>query len=324
MTLQDQYGRTMQTLRVSVTDRCDLRCQYCMPARGAVFAPKPELLSTAELHRALDIFSSLGITRFKFTGGEPLLRTDLEELIQSNAHRAEIGLTTNGTLLAGRAEGLRKAGLRRITVSMDTLHPGNYASITRGGDLRRVKDGLRAVAELGFQPVKVNAVLLNQSPEELLQLAALSIASDWEIRFIEYMPVSAGLEGALAPKTSPASLMLALRTAFGDMEDLGRERGSAPATRLRIKGARGTLGMIRSVSEPFCGACDRLRLQADGFMRLCMARPGGLQVKALLRGGGTDLEIAEAIRKAAWLKPAGHEFYRAAAAPGAQMSTIGG
>src|SRR5258708_6821206 len=138
MMLIDGFGRTMQTLRVSVTDRCDLRCRYCMPAQGAQFAPRPDLCSTSELLRALDAFLALGIRRLKFTGGEPLLRMDLEEVIESVAGRAELGLTTNGTLLAGRAEGLWRSGLRRLTVHMDTLHPGHFAEVTRGGDLRRV------------------------------------------------------------------------------------------------------------------------------------------------------------------------------------------
>lgn len=322
--LHDAFGRTMTSLRVSVTDRCDLRCRYCMPARGAVFAPRPELLATGEFLRLFEIFSGLGIRRFKFTGGEPLLRTDLEEMILAVSGHSDVGLTTNGTLLAGRAEGLWKAGLRKLTVSMDTLHPGQYSAMTRGGDLRRVKDGLRAASELGFDPIKVNAVLLDQSEEELLQLAALSVSSPWEIRFIEYMPVSSLPGAELKAKNSPASLRLALEKAFGTLEELGRERPAAPASRLRIKGARGTLGLISSVSQPFCASCDRLRLQADGFMRLCMARPDGIQLKELLRGHATNAKIAEAITASAWDKPSGHQFYTAVAIAGAQMSTIGG
>jgi len=323
MTLRDQYGRGLQTLRLSVTDRCDLRCSYCMPAKGAQFAPKEELLSTDELLKALELFHGLGIRRLKFTGGEPLLRTDLEELLGYASGRFECGLTTNGTLLAGRAEGLWKAGLRRLTVSMDTLHPGNYARITRGGDLRKVKDGLRAASLLGFESIKLNAVLMDQSMEELLQLAALSVSSPWEIRFIEYMPVSFGVGPQGALKT-PAELLEILRQGFGELEELGRERPSAPASRFRVKGALGSIGLIRSVSEPFCAACDRLRLQADGFMRLCMARPDGFDLRALLRGGAKDEAIRLALASAAFFKPAGHAFYDAPAALGSQMSSIGG
>jgi cyclic pyranopterin phosphate synthase len=320
--MMDRFGRELKTLRVSVTDRCDLRCSYCMPAQGAVFAPRKELLETSELLRALGIFHGLGIRRLKFTGGEPLLRTDLEELLAFSASRFDISLTSNGTLLSGRAEGLWRSGLRRLTVSMDTLHPGNYARITRGGDLRRVKDGLKAASQLGFS-LKLNAVLMDQSREELLQLAALSVSSPWEIRFIEYMPVSAGVapqEGLL----SPEGLLEILRQGFGELEELGRERPAAPATRLRIKGAQGSIGLIRSVSEPFCKACDRLRLQADGFLRLCMARPEGLKLGGLLRSAATDAEISAAVAAAAYEKPAGHAFYSAAPESGAAMSSIGG
>ena len=321
--LNDRFGRSLETLRVSVTDRCDLRCAYCMPAQGAQFAPRPGLLSQAELCRAMDAFLGLGLRRIKFTGGEPLLRTELESLIAHVAGRAELGLTTNGTLLTGRADGLFKAGLRRLTVSLDTLHPGHYAAVTRGGDLRRVLDGLRAAQAAGFKPIKVNAVLFEQPLEELLQLAALSISSDWEIRFIEYMPVSFALE---TPQklTSPAQLRQALAQAFGPLEPLGREQAAAPASLARIKGARGKIGFISSVSEPFCGACDRLRLQADGFVRLCMARPDGLQLRDLMRSGASDIDLQLELRRAAWEKPSGHAFYSAPAAPSAQMSSIGG
>jgi cyclic pyranopterin phosphate synthase len=321
--LKDGFGRILETLRVSVTDRCDLRCQYCMPAQGAQFAPRNDLLSTSELMGALDAFLALGIRRLKFTGGEPLLRMDLEELIASVAQRSETGLTTNGTLLQGRAEGLWKAGLRRITVSLDTLHPADYSAMTRGGDIRRVLDGLKAAQALGFEPIKLNAVLFQQPTEALLQLAALSISSPWEIRFIEYMPVSFALEGAL-PSLKPAALRQAIESAFGPLVEEGRESPASPATRLRIRGARGRLGFISSVSQPFCAACDRLRLQANGFVRLCMARPEGIQLRDLMRSGATPRAIQEALAAAAFSKPAGHAFYVAAVAPGSQMSSIGG
>lgn len=323
MMLKDRFGRTLETLRVSVTDRCDLRCQYCMPAHGAHFAPRPDLLNTAEFLRSLDIFLSLGIRRVKFTGGEPLLNLDLEELIASVGGRAELGLTTNGTLLSGRAEGLWKAGLRRMTVSMDTLHPGRYAKVTRGGDLRRVLDGLQAAQSRGFKPIKINAVLFDQPMEELLQLAALSIACDWEIRFIEYMPVSFALDGT-KPVMKPADLVNAIEQSFGSLEQEAREAAASPAARFRIKGARGRLGFINSVSQPFCASCDRLRLQADGFVRLCMSNPDGLQLRDLMRAGTADMEIRHELQNAVFRKPSGHAFYAAPPAQGAQMSSIGG
>ena len=321
--LQDQFGRTMQTLRVSVTDRCDLRCAYCMPATGAKFVPRPDLLETTEFARAIEAFLRLGIRRLKFTGGEPLLRTDLEDLIGLFADKAELGLTTNGTLLAGRAASLWKAGLRRLTVSVDTLHPGHYAAITRGGDLRRVLDGLKVADELGFKPIKINAVLFDQPLDELLQLASLSLASDLELRFIEYMPVSFALENA-NPRWNPAMLRKEIEDAFGPLEPLGREQSASPASSFRIQGAPGRIGFISSVSEPFCAACDRLRLQANGFVRLCMANPEGIQLRDLLRSSATDNELDAALRVAAWNKPSGHVFYTAAPKAGAQMSSIGG
>jgi cyclic pyranopterin phosphate synthase len=321
--LQDSFGRTLRTLRVSVTDRCDLRCAYCMPATGAKFVERQDLLSQGEFVRAIEAFLRLGITRLKFTGGEPLLRTDLEELIETFAGRVELGLTTNGSLLTGRAAGLWKAGLRKLTVSVDTLHPGHYAALTRGGDLRRVLDGLKAATELGFKPIKINAVLFDQPLEELLQLAALSLSSDLELRFIEYMPVSFALEDA-KPKWKPAALRQAIEAAFGALEPLGREQPASPAASFRIQGAPGRLGFISSVSEPFCAACDRVRLQANGFVRLCMARPEGVQLRDLLRERADDSALDHALRQAAWNKPSGHAFYTAAPKAGAQMSSIGG
>ena len=322
--LTDRFQRSMSSLRVSVTDRCDLRCRYCMPATGAVFAPRPDLLGLDELTRSLELFLRLGVTRLKFTGGEPLLRTDLEALIAAFAGRVEMGLTTNGTLLAGRAAGLWQAGLRRLTVSLDTLHPGHYAAMTRGGDVRRVLDGLRAAEAAGFEGLKLNAVLMDQPMEELLRLAALSVSGDWEIRFIEAMPVSAGVDIGTGRLHRPAELRAAIEAAFGPLESLDRERTASPATRGRIRGARGRLGFISSVSEPFCQACDRLRLQADGFLRLCMAKPDGLQLRPLLRSGATDQELEAAVRQAVWNKPSGHAFNTVAPVQGAQMSSIGG
>jgi cyclic pyranopterin phosphate synthase len=323
-TLRDSFGRKLETLRVSLTDRCDLRCLYCMPAQGARFVPRPELLSGEELLRSIQAFVSLGLKRIKFTGGEPLLRPELEDLVAAFSDQAELGLTTNGTLLSGRAAGLYKAGLRRLTVSLDSLNPARYAAITRGGDVRRVLEGLQAAQELGFSPIKINAVLLDQPIAELLQLAALSISSDWEIRFIEAMPVSAGLQLETGAFWSGEHFKAELERAFGALENLERERSAAPASLMRLKGARGRLGFISSVSQPFCSACDRLRLQANGFLRLCMARPEGLDLKPLLRGGASQAELSQAIREAAWLKPSGHAFASQAPLEGSQMSSIGG
>jgi cyclic pyranopterin phosphate synthase len=324
--LQDRFGRHLKTLRVSVTDRCDLRCVYCMPAEGAKFVPVESLLSEGELTRAIKLFAGLGMTRFKFTGGEPLLCNGLEELLKAAAIAGaeELSLTTNATRLAGRAASLRKAGLQRVTVSLDSLDPARFSAITRGGDLAEVWRGILAAEQVGLAPIKLNTVLMDQSEKDLLDLARLSLEHAWSIRFIEYMPMTSSLGQSQRQAWDGPRLRQTLEAHFGALESVESVDPAAPAKLYRIAGAPGKLGFIDAISQPFCSACDRLRLSADGFLRLCMAHADGLDLRSLLRSGASDKELEEGIRQAAWMKPEGHAFYREAKAAEKQMSHVGG
>jgi cyclic pyranopterin phosphate synthase len=324
--LQDRFGRHLKTLRVSVTDRCDLRCVYCMPAEGAKFVPFETLLTEGEMVRAIKVFAGLGMTRFKFTGGEALLCNGLEDLLKAAAIAGaeELSLTTNATRMAGRAASLRKAGLQRVTVSLDSLDAARFSAITRGGDLAEVWRGILAAEQVGLAPIKVNTVLMDQSEGDLLALARLSLEHAWTLRFIEYMPMTSSLGQSQRPAWDGPRLRATLAKHFGPLQSVTSVDPSAPAKLFRIAGAPGQLGFIDAISQPFCSACDRLRLSADGFLRLCMAHGDGLDLRSMLRGGASDTELADAIRQSAWMKPEGHAFYREAQAAEKQMSHVGG
>lgn len=323
--LGDAFGRRMRTLRVSVTDRCDLRCTYCMPAAGMQWLPKEALLSFEELERVVRAFVDLGVSRLRLTGGEPLLRQDLPQLVKSFAALPgveDLAMTTNGTRLAALAPALKAAGLQRATVSLDSLDPGRFAAVTRGGDLDKVWQGLLAAEASGLGPIKINAVVTPINEPDLMDLAALTFGRGWDVRFIEVMPIS-GAVGRPAAGLPMAALKRRMEERWGRLEALATE-ASAPARRWRIPGALGAVGFIASVSDSFCGSCDRLRLSATGRLQLCLAHPDGLDLRALLRGGATDATLKGAIAEAVWRKPAGHEFHRQAPSPQAAMSRIGG
>ncbi|MGH7442151.1 MAG: GTP 3',8-cyclase MoaA [bacterium] len=326
MRLVDNFGRVMTSLRLSVTDRCDLRCAYCMPARGLDWLPKPELLDDGELERMVRIFAALGIRRLRLTGGEPLLRPGLAGLVRRLASIAgleDLSLTTNGTRLAAQAVALRGAGLRRVTVSLDSLDPGRFKAITRGGDLTAVLDGLKAAEKAGLAPVKLNCVVLPENEADLLPLAALTLEHPWEVRFIEVMPLTSALGGTFRPGPDFDMLERRLAERWGALEPVETDP-HAPARRFRLPFGRGKLGFIRSVTRPFCAGCDRLRLGPNGRLQLCLAHTDGLDLRTLLRTGADDAALAEAIAGAALRKPSGHAFYREAIPEGMAMSRIGG
>jgi GTP 3',8-cyclase len=327
--LVDRFGRVATDLRISLTDRCNLRCTYCMPAEGLPWMPRAEQLTDAELVRLITIaVRDLGVHELRFTGGEPLLRRGLEDVIAASAAltpRPDISLTTNGIGLARRAAALAAAGVNRLNVSLDTLRPDRFAEITRRDRLGDVLDGMAAAREAGLSPVKINTVLLRGvNDDEAVDLLRFAVDHRYELRFIEQMPLDAQHGWERAEMVTAGEILAALRTAFTLTAD-GHERGAAPAERWLVDGGPATVGVIASVTRPFCGACDRTRLTADGQVRSCLFARGETDLRALVRGGAADTEIADVWRTAMWGKLAGHGIDEPGfLQPDRPMSAIGG
>lgn len=327
--LLDTYGRIATDLRVSLTDRCNLRCTYCMPAEGLDWLPDDELLSADELARLLRIaVTRLGITSVRFTGGEPLVSKNLEQTVAAAAAlrpRPEIAVTTNGLGLARHAARLKQAGLNRVNVSLDTVNAEHFAQITRRDRLDDVLAGLAAAAAVGLGPIKVNAVLdpIN-GLDDVVPLLRFCLEHGYQLRIIEQMPLDAGHEWTRA-KTIDADIVLSTLRRHFDLRPDSAPRGSAPAQLWRVDGGEGTVGVIASVSESFCGACDRTRLTADGQIRSCLFSSTETDLRVLLRNGADDAAVEAAWRTAMWAKPAGHGINDPSfIQPDRPMSAIGG
>jgi GTP 3',8-cyclase len=323
----DTFGRTAKDLRVSVIDRCNFRCRYCMPAEGLPWLAKEDTLTADEIERLVGVFVGLGVRAVKFTGGEPTVRPDLPDLVQrvrALGDDLDLSLTTNGYLLDRLAGPLRDAGLDRITVSCDSLLAHRFAEMTRRDALDRVTAGLRAAAAAGFAPIKVNCVVIRGSnDDEVVNFARLARGTGYEVRFIEYMPLD-------ADGTWERSNVLPSSEVF---EEISRNfplspvrEGAEPATMFRfVDGAPGAVGFISSVTEPFCESCDRLRLTADGRLLACLFALEDTDLRAPLRAGADDEDLERRIRRGVWGKWAGHrinqpDFVR----PLRSMSMIGG
>jgi GTP 3',8-cyclase len=327
--LIDSYGRVATDLRVSLTDRCNLRCTYCMPADGLDWLPTERLLRPGELIRLLSLaVTRLGITSVRFTGGEPLLSKNLEEIIAATAHlrpRPEITLTTNGIGLARRADRLAAAGLDRINVSLDTVDAARFAAITRRDRLPQVLDGLRAARAAGLDPVKVNAVLDPATGrDDAVSLLRFCLDNGYQLRIIEQMPLDADHRWNRGEMLTSDDILAALRRQF-TLEPDSAPRGSAPAELWRVDGGPAKVGVIASVSHAFCAACDRTRLTADGQVRNCLFATTETDLRGLMRGGAGDAAIEAAWRSAMWVKAAGHGINDPSfVQPTRPMSAIGG
>jgi GTP 3',8-cyclase len=330
--LIDTFGRVATDLRVSLTDRCNLRCRYCMPAEGLDWLPREQLLRADELIRLLRIaVTRLGITSVRFTGGEPMVAKHLEDVVAATAAlrpRPEITLTTNGIGLDKRAAQLKQAGLDRINVSLDTVDAAHFAHITRRDRLADVLAGLQAAKEAGLEPVKVNAVLDPVTGlDDAVSLLRFCLDHGYQLRIIEQMPLDAGHEWQRGQVIAADDILDALRRHF-DLTPDPAPRGSAPAELWQVVGGSGvvgTLGIIASVSHAFCSACDRTRLTADGQVRNCLFARQETDLRGLMRGGADDAAIEAAWRAAMWAKAAGHginepDFVQ----PDRPMSAIGG
>ncbi|MFO1491768.1 MAG: GTP 3',8-cyclase MoaA [Kiritimatiellia bacterium] len=323
----DQYHREIHYLRVSVTDACNLRCVYCMP-ESMSFRPGSALLQDDEILRLIRLFASLGFDKIRFTGGVPTLRSNIVGLVKGAAETpgvTKIGITTNGVLLDHLARPLREAGLTQVNVSLDTLDPVRFRQITRWGHLRDVLEGIESATRAGL-PVKINAVVakgLNDG-QDVVDLARLTVERDWQVRFIEMMPFGGIADFQLAHSVGEETLRRNITAALGplDLCDGGKLDGEARVYRLR--GAKGALGFISPVSAPFCAACNRARLTADGMLRLCLLREQESDLRALLRGGADDDTLREAIRASIHQKPWGHGLATSQFATNRTMSEIGG
>ncbi|MDT5339319.1 MAG: 3,8-cyclase [Mycobacterium sp.] len=327
--LLDTFGRAATDLRVSLTDRCNLRCTYCMPAEGLDWLPGDDLLRPEELTRLLTIaVTRLGITNVRFTGGEPLLSRNLEGAIAaatSLSPRPQTAVTTNGIGLARRAAGLKAAGLDRVNVSLDTVNAERFARITRRDRLGDVLEGLAAASDAGLSPVKVNAVLDPVTGlDDAAALLRFCLDHGYQLRIIEQMPLDAGHQWRREEAIDADRILSALRRNF-DLTPDPAPRGSAPAQLWRVDGGPGTVGVIASVSQAFCGACDRTRLTADGQVRSCLFSREETDLRRLMRRGADDDTVEAAWRAAMWAKPAGHGINEPGfEQPERPMSAIGG
>jgi cyclic pyranopterin phosphate synthase len=328
--LTDSYGRAATDLRVSLTDRCNLRCAYCMPPEGLDWLPAPEVLTGDEIVRLVRIgVEALGIREVRFTGGEPLLRRDLESVVAATAAlspRPDISLTTNGIGLSRRAGALRAAGLDRVNVSLDTLRPEVFRKLTRRDRLDDVLSGLAAAVSAGLAPVKVNAVLMRGlNDDEGPALLRYCLDRGYQLRFIEQMPLDAQHGWKRTEMITADEIFQALSASFNLSDDAERTRGAAPAETFLVNGGPDRVGVIASVTRPFCGACDRVRLTADGQIRNCLFARSESDLRSLLRSGASDEEIAARWRAAVAVKLPGHGINDPSfLQPDRPMSAIGG
>ena len=339
MDLIDPYGRTVRDLRISITDRCNFRCTYCMPEEGMKWLPREEVLTYEELARVASIcVGHFGVDGIRLTGGEPTMRAHLPILVQklavlqvpadASSPRAgkpiDLAITTNGATLRLIAQELRNAGLARINISLDTLKKDRFFEMTRRDELEHVIDGIDAAIDAGFSPVKINAVVQRGiNDDEIVDLATFGRDKGIEVRFIEFMPLDASGTWENAQVFSQEEIVAAISKVYP--LELMPARGAAPADRWRYLDGKGTVGVIPTVTKPFCGDCDRVRLTADGQFRTCLFATNEFDLRVMLRNGADDDAIAAEIQRAVGTKCAGHNIGNVTfVRPRRSMSQIGG
>lgn len=325
--LIDQQGRRINNLRVSVTDRCNLRCIYCMPAEGVPWMPRSEILSYEEITRLVRVFAGLGITKVRLTGGEPLLRSDLPQLVEQLAAIegvCDLAMTTNGYFLTKMAADLQRAGLHRLNISLDSLDPARFAALVRRDAFARTMEGIQTALGLPFRSIKINVVVIRGfNDDEVVAFAEFARTPGVQVRFIEFMPIGAE-DGWARDKVVPGREIRETIEARYGLEPVHTDP-EHPASVYVLPDGGGQIGFIDSVSNPFCGSCNRIRITADGMLRTCLFSMTETDLKAPLREGCSDAALAEIIRGAVWLKEPGHlinddAFER----PTRTMSQIGG
>ena len=337
--LVDPFGRTIRDLRISVTDRCNFRCTYCMPEEGMKWVQRSEVLSFEEFERLARIFvERFEVDGLRLTGGEPTVRAHLPVLVAKLADlrvpahsdspyagkKPDLSITTNGSTFRLLAHELRDAGLDRVNISLDTLKRDRFTQMTRRDELHRVLDGIEAAKEAGFSPVKINAVIeRGTNDDEVVDLATFGRDNDVEVRFIEFMPLDASGHWMNDKVVSQDDIVAAISAVYP--LELVPARGAAPADRWRYLDGKGMVGVIPTITKPFCGDCDRVRLTADGQFRTCLFATSEFDFRALLRSGASDDELAAEIRRAVGTKWAGHQINQVTfSRPTRTMSQIGG
>ena len=329
---RDSFNRQIDYLRISVIDRCNMRCVYCMPLDGIRFLPNPDLLTAQEIEMVVRAAVRVGFHKFRLTGGEPTLRSDLVEIVE-RVTRVDgvhgLGMTTNAMLLQNLAQPLKEAGLTRINVHLDSLNPETVEKQMRWGSFARVWQGIMAAEAAGLTPIKLNAVVTaGYNESEVVDLARLTLQRDWHVRFIELMPLGGGECATLSVKRYVSNIETRRRieAALGRLNELPTENLADESRNYRLPGARGVVGFISPVSEPYCGTCNRMRLTADGKFHLCLLNDDELDVRRALRSGSSRAleEVSAILEHAVTMKPTGHHLLEGRSTRDRSMFQIGG
>lgn len=323
----DRFGRNINYLRISLTDRCNLRCVYCMP-EDMTFRPRSELLQDDEIARLVELFAGLGFHKFRLTGGEPTVRANVVQLVETMAATPgveKLAMTTNGLLLDRLAQPLADAGLQRVNISIDTLDPHKFKKLTRWGEVEDVWRGIRAAEAAGLE-IKLNAVIVRNynDRDDVIDLARLTLYQPWQVRFIEMMPFGDVADFQLSGVVTQAELQETIAGALGDLKTVNQGELDGEASLFQLDGAPGRIGFISSISQPFCASCNRARLTADGRLRLCLLREKEVDLMTPLRSGASNEELEAIIKKGIWWKPWGHGLAQDVIPLNRVMSEIGG
>lgn len=323
----DHFGRRLNYLRISLTDHCNLRCLYCMPEE-MVFRPSAELMQDDEILALVKLFTGLGFDKIRLTGGEPTIRNHVVGLVQQIAQTPGVNtltMTTNGVLLSRLARPLADAGLQRVNISLDTLNPDKFQTLTRWGSLEDVWSGIQAAEEAGLTPIKINAVVVRGYNEpDMIDLARLTLEHSWQVRFIELMPFGGSDAFQVGQLVTATEMHHIVESTFGPLEPVNGGALDGEARVFSLPGAAGDIGFISSVSAPFCHSCTRARLTADGRLRLCLLREGEVDLLTPLRAGASVAELKQLIIDGLWQKPWGHALAQGVIPRNREMSEIGG
>jgi len=327
---RDRFGREINYLRLSLIDHCNLRCVYCMPLRGLSFIPSPELLTAAEIETVVRAAVGVGFHKFRLTGGEPTLRPDILDVtrrIGAVPGVEDLAMTSNGILLPRLARPLKEAGLKRLNIHVDTLHPERLTKLMRFGTVEEIEAGIAASEEAGLLPIKINCtVTRDYNDMDVVDLARRALERDWHVRFIELMPLGGGEAAhvALSQFVPSAETRVRIEAELGPLVPVESTNPSDEARNFRFEDGRGLVGFISPVSEPYCGSCNRMRLTADGKFHFCLLNDDELDVKKALRNGGGADEVSRILVKAVGLKPTGHRLDEGVSTRSRSMFQLGG